>query len=379
MHSGIYIHIPFCESKCGYCDFFSITELGHISKFLCGLEKEIEIYSSEIDKKEVFDTIYIGGGTPSVLFPEQINAMLDLLNKKFKIIKNPEITIEVNPGTVNKSTLSEFKKAGINRLSIGVQSFNDDELLFLERIHNAKQSIESVKFAREANFDNISIDLIYALPNQLLYNWEFSMRKAIELNPEHISAYNLTIEKGTPFYDLKTNGKLKSLSESKEKEFYDLTDATFSEEGYYHYEISNFARREENVSKHNYKYWQHNNYLGFGPSAHSFWNNQRWGNYKSVERYMLILKKDIQPIEFSETLSLKDLEFEYIFLSLRTYKGLDLISFQKRFKIDFKNKYKSILSKLIEADYAETNNFNFKLTNKGMALYDEILPSFISN
>jgi len=146
MHSGIYIHIPFCESKCGYCDFFSITEFSHISKFLSVLEKEIEIYSREIDKKEVFDTIYIGGGTPSVLSPKQINNILDLLNKKFRIIENSEITIEVNPGTVNKSTLTEFKKAGINRLSIGVQSFTDNELKFLERIHNAKQSIESLQF-----------------------------------------------------------------------------------------------------------------------------------------------------------------------------------------------------------------------------------------
>jgi len=377
MHSGIYIHIPFCESKCGYCDFFSITEFSHISKFLSVLEKEIEIYSREIDKKEVFDTIYIGGGTPSVLSPKQINNILDLLNKKFRIIENSEITIEVNPGTVNKSTLTEFKKAGINRLSIGVQSFTDNELKFLERIHNAKQSIESVQFAKKAKFDNISIDLIYALPNQLLSDWELTMRRTIKIFPEHISAYNLTIEKSTPFYNLKTEGKLKPISESKEKEFFDITDATFSEAGYTHYEISNFAKGAESISKHNYKYWQHINYLGFGPSAHSFWNYQRWGNCKSIEKYISNLEKEIKPIESSETLSTKDLEFEHIFLSLRTYKGLDLVSFKNRFKSDFKNKYNSIYSKLVDEDYARINNTNFKLTNKGMALYDEILSSFI--
>jgi len=379
MHSGIYIHIPFCESKCGYCDFFSVTNLDQVKKFLSGLEKEIELYAVKYGKNETFDTIYIGGGTPSILSYLQINRILNSLFKNFRISENAEITIEINPGTINKSKLTEFNKAGINRLSIGVQSFNENELKFLGRIHSAEESVKSLQYAIEAGFENLSIDLIYALPNQSLSDWEISIRKAIELNPTHISAYNLTIEKGTPFYDLKTNGKLKTLSESKEKEFFDITDVSFSDAGYNHYEISNFAKGEKNISKHNYKYWQHNNYLGLGPSAHSFWNNQRWGNYKSVEKYLLNLRKNIEPVEFTETLSTKDLEFEHIFLSLRTYGGLDLIKFQKRFRSDFKSKYKSIFSKLVNKEYAKINDINFKLTNKGMALYDEILPLFIKN
>ena len=379
MNSGIYIHIPFCKSKCGYCDFFSITDFDQVNKFLSGLRKEIIMYANEFDSKEIFDTIYIGGGTPSVLSADQINNMLELIHEKINITNNTEITIEINPGTVNQSKLTDFKNAGINRLSIGIQSFNDNELQFLGRIHNAKQSIESVIDAREAGFDGISIDLIYALPNQTLPTWEFTLRKAIEMNPEHISAYNLTIEKGTPFYDLKKKGNLKLLPESKEKDFFNFTDSVLSEAGYNHYEISNFARGEENVSKHNSKYWQHNFYLGFGPSAHSFWYNQRWGNYKSVEKYISNLENYKKPIEFTETLTAKDLEFEHIFLSLRTYRGLNLQKFTERFNNDFEKKYKSVYSKLIEIDYAKIDETCFKLTQKGMALYDEILPSFIKD
>jgi oxygen-independent coproporphyrinogen-3 oxidase len=275
--------------------------------------------------------------------------------------------------------LIDLKNAGINRLSVGVQSFNNNDLQFLGRIHNAIQSEQSFQFAREAEFEKISIDLIYALPNQSLVNWESTLKKAIELNPEHISAYNLTIEKGTPFYDLKKKGILKSLSESKEKEFFNFTDSTLTEAGYNHYEVSSFAQGEENISKHNYKYWKHNFYLGFGPSAHSFWNKQRWGNYKSVEKYITNLNNNEKPVEFTETLSTKDLEFEHIFLSLRTYNGLDLKEFQKRFDNDFNEKYKSIFLKLIDANYAEINDTYFKLTKMGMALSDEILPAFIKD
>jgi putative oxygen-independent coproporphyrinogen III oxidase len=379
MHSGIYIHIPFCESKCGYCDFFSITEFDQVNEFLSGLEKEIIMYANEYVSEEIFDTIYIGGGTPSVLSVSQISNILGLLHKKYSISKNAEITIEINPGTINQSKLIDLKNAGINRLSIGVQSFNEDELQFLGRIHNSNQALQSVHNAREVGFDNINIDLIYALPNQTLITWETSMRKAIEINPEHISAYNLTIEKGTPFFDLKNKGILKPQSESKEKEFFNFTDSTLAEAGYNHYEVSSFARGEENFSRHNSKYWQHKYYLGFGPSAHSFWNNKRWGNYKSVGKYIANINENKKPIDFEESLSIKDLEFEHIFLSLRTYNGLSLKEFQKRFNSDFTKKYNSIYSQFIDANYAEIDETDFKLTKSGMALCDEILPAFIKN
>ncbi len=379
MNSGIYIHIPFCESKCGYCDFYSITDLKYQNEFLVSLENEITIYADEYKNGQIFDTIYIGGGTPSILSTEQIVRILNLLNENFKITNDAEITIEINPGTVDQSKLYAIRNAGINRLSIGVQSFQENDLQFLERIHNVNQSLKSVKLAKDIGFENISIDLIYALPGQTLQNWESSLKRAIELNPEHISAYNLTIEKGTPFNDFKNKSRLKTLSESQENDFFNCTDSMLTGAGYKHYEISSFARDEKYISKHNYKYWQHNHYLGFGPSAHSFWNNQRWGNKRSVENYISQLNKNEKPIEFCEFLSAKDLEFEHVFLSLRTYNGLNLKGFKNRFKTEFEIKYKSIISTLLLTNYVEFNEDCFYLTKKGMMLCDEILPAFIKN
>lgn len=379
MNSGIYIHIPFCESKCGYCDFYSITNLNYIEHFLKCLREEIEIYSDEIDRKEIFDTIYIGGGTPSILEDEQIESILNILHKKFCIIADAEVTLEMNPGTINQNRLQELLNTGINRLSIGVQSFNESDLKFLGRIHTAEEALNSIKNGRKAGFENISIDLIYALSTQTLLKWKNVLNTAINLNPEHISAYNLTIEKGTPFDDLKRKGELKLLSESQEKEFFNCTDTILKKAGYQHYEISNFALNENYISKHNSKYWIHYNYLGLGPSAHSFWGNKRWSNYKSIEKYITELKKGIKPITFMESLNQKDLEFEHIFLSLRTYRGLEFKKFSKKFNLDFKSKYKSILSKLVKESYVEIDATHIKLTNKGMLLYDEILPSFIED
>jgi oxygen-independent coproporphyrinogen-3 oxidase len=379
MLSGIYIHIPFCESKCGYCDFYSITDLYLEYRFLDSLEKEIAIRANEYSNSGTFDTIYLGGGTPSILSTKQIVRILNLLYNNFTITSDAEITIEVNPGTVDQSKLAEIKEAGINRISIGVQSFNKNELQFLDRIHSVNQSLKTIQYAKDSGFENISIDLIYALPSQSILNWEKTLNKTIELNPEHISAYNLTIEKGTPFFDLKKKDMIKPLTELKEKEFFNFTDLILTSAGYNHYEISNFGKGEENKSRHNYKYWQHNYYLGFGPSAHSFWNNQRWSNYKSVEKYISSLNENKKPVEFCEKLSTKDLEFEYIFLSLRTFSGLNLIEFQNKFKSDFIDKYKSIFLKLIDTDYSVIDETCFKLTKKGMVLCDEILPLFIKN
>jgi oxygen-independent coproporphyrinogen-3 oxidase len=379
MSAGIYIHIPFCESKCGYCDFYSVTDLSKMDTFLSALQKEILLVSGELNNLNTFNTIYIGGGTPSILSTEQLHCILELIHKAFSIQTNAEITIEVNPGTLNKSQLQEYKTFGINRLSIGVQSFNDQELQFLGRIHDAGQSMQIISEANKAGFENINIDLIYALPGQTLNSWKASMKKASELKPAHISAYNLTIEKDTPFYELKKQGKLKIHTEYQEEKFFMLTDSFLSKAGYQHYEISNFARGKENESKHNKNYWNHKHYLGFGPAAHSFWKNSRWGNCKSVREYYNKLNDNKRPLEFIETLSSRDLEFETIFLSLRTYKGLNLKKFQKKFEIDFAEKYKYTYLRLLDNDFAKLNNQYFYLTGKGMALYDEILPQFICN
>ncbi len=194
-NSGIYIHIPFCKSKCGYCDFFSITDQSYKNEFLKYLLSEIKMYSTTAQKNQLFDTIYIGGGTPSLLALENLQSIIDGLNHTFSISDNVEVTLEVNPGTVDLEKFKNFKRAGINRLSIGIQSFNDFELEILERIHNAGEAVKCYNMSREAGFDNINIDLIYALPGQNLQQWKENLYRAIQLHPEHISAYNLTYEK----------------------------------------------------------------------------------------------------------------------------------------------------------------------------------------
>ncbi len=377
-NSGIYIHIPFCKSKCGYCDFFSITDQSYKNEFLKYLLSEIKMYSTTAQKNQLFDTIYIGGGTPSLLALENLQSIIDGLNHTFSISDNVEVTLEVNPGTVDLEKFKNFKRAGINRLSIGIQSFNDFELEILERIHNAGEAVKCYNMSREAGFDNINIDLIYALPEQNLQQWKENICRAIQLHPEHISAYNLTYEKNTRFFLLNKFGYLNSHTEKVGEEFFNCTHDILETAGYIHYEISNFAISDDYISKHNLKYWKHIPYLGFGPSAHSFQNNQRWGNVCSVKDYISILKKNKRPIQFEETLSLKEKIFEYIFLGLRTYNGIDLKDFEQQFAINFLKIYKNILTPLLNGNHAVLNNECFKLTKKGMVICDEILPSFAS-
>lgn len=377
MNPGIYIHVPFCNSKCGYCDFYSITDFTQVSSFINSLQTEIKYYSEKFQPKETFDTIYIGGGTPSVLSVSDISKLLNELFKRFKFSNDMEITLEINPGTFNKIDLSELKKIGINRISIGVQSFIDEELIFLGRIHSVKDALNCFKMVTNTGFENINIDLIYSLPNQSLINWERNLNQVIKLNPAHISAYNLSIEKETPFFKLMDSGQINLHSEAEETKFFNITHDVLNQAGYVHYEISNYAKSENKFSRHNYKYWKHVPYFGFGPAAHSFWDNQRWSNIKSIKEYILQINKNKEPIEFKEKLSKKDISFEYIFLNLRTYQGVNWIDFEKEFEFSFIKKFGKIINDLQKSNLAILDENSFKLTHKGMILCDEILPAFV--
>lgn len=376
MNPGIYIHIPYCKSKCGYCDFFSITDQSDKNDFLKYLLTEIKLYSVLYQTDQSFDTIYIGGGTPSLLSIENLQSIIESLNQSFSISDNVEVTMEVNPGTVDLEKLKCFKTIGINRLSIGIQSFNNNDLQRLERIHTAGEAINCFNMSRESGFENINIDLIYALPEQNIQQWEENLFNAVQLSPEHISAYNLTFEKDTKFSLLRKTGHLHSHRESTEKEFFNITHDYLEKEGYVHYEISNFAKSDDHISRHNIKYWQHIPYFGFGPSAHSFWNNMRWGNVCSMKDYISSLKEENRPILFEETLSVKEKMFEYIFLSLRTYNGIDLKDFEQQFIVNFTKKYEHIITPLLNKNFAILTKDFFKLTKNGMIICDEILPSF---
>ena len=376
-YPGIYIHIPFCQSKCGYCDFYSDTNLKLIENFLAALSVEINQYSHYADKKTVFDTIYLGGGTPSVLHPEQIYFILELLRKNFMFHTDTEITIEINPGTSDTSFLQEYLAMGIRRVSIGVQSFSDRDLKFLGRIHSARDAYKAINKTFQSGFENVNIDLIYALPGQNLADWKNSLHIASRLGTQHISAYNLSIEQGTLFHELHSSGKIKELSPEKEAEFFSLTHDFLTNSGYMHYEVSNFARNENRFSRHNYKYWNHTPYLSFGPSAHSFWNNKRWQNIPSVAQYIARLNENQSATDQSEELTRHQLMFESVFLGLRTYAGINLEQFKKDHDTDFNILYADQIDSLQKSGHAQLINETFVLTQSGMLICDEISTQFI--
>ena len=373
---GIYIHIPFCHSKCGYCDFYSVTDLSYTSSFIKALINEIEITAVELKPDDFFDTIYFGGGTPSLLTFNQLEKILDGLKTHFHLHPELNITLEANPGTLTVEKLKEFHSLGVNRISIGVQSFIDQELKLLNRIHTAQESFEAFNFARAAGFDDISIDLIFAIPDQSLKDWSYSLAQAVELKPEHISVYNLTYEKGTPFYRDKQNGKFRAMNEEEELLFYCKAIEYLKMNNFLQYEVSNFAVRPEMVSRHNTKYWDHSDYLGFGPSAHSFWNDKRWSNSASIGNYIKKLKDQRYPDRFEEIIDKKTKEFEKIFLSLRMTSGLKISEFNELFQSSFIQKYKNEIDKLVTGGFALINGDSFILTAEGLYICDEIISNF---
>ncbi len=373
---GIYLHIPFCEHKCGYCDFYSITSLENSRQFVQALTEEIKRTAEALKPAQEFDTIYFGGGTPSLLAVEELANILETLNRFFKISANCEITLEMNPGATELVKLPEFYALGINRLSIGIQSFDDEELRFLERIHTARQAEVAFEQARKAGFKNISIDLIYALPGQTLKKWERHLNRAVKLGPEHISAYNLIFEPGTPFYAQLKRGTLSAQSEENELAFFHFTQNFLRDHGFPAYEVSNYARSPQFFSRHNYKYWTHAPYLGFGPSAHSFWSDRRWANVRSLSRYLELISGQKWPRVSEEKLDASTKEFEHIFLRLRTIEGLNLPYFEAIFKRSFQKTYRKTIELLIANRYAMFDGSYFKLTQRGLAVCDEILQQF---
>jgi len=374
---GIYLHIPFCEKKCAYCDFYSLTDLNLRERFVKSLCSEIRfIGQNRANTTVAYDTIYFGGGTPSLLSANQIGQILETIHSVFNISENAEITLEANPGTMEQQMFAEFFAAGVNRLSLGVQSFNDDELRFLGRIHDAAQAKSALRRARKAGFENLSLDLIFSLPGQTLDSWNKNMLEAFAYRPEHISAYNLIFESGTPFYNQLQSGQIKAQPEDREIDFWNHTLDAMKASGYEAYEVSNFALSPAFYSRHNVKYWQHVPYFGFGPSAHSFQENHRWSNMRSLGGYLTELENGHLPIDFKETLTAETLEFEHILLRLRMYAGLHLADFERKFGTVFFEKYKPETSGLLDRNLAETDNGYFKLTRKGMLICDEILQDF---
>jgi len=374
---GIYLHIPFCRQKCGYCDFYSSTETQYAEEFVNALVKEIHLATAQDDFVQQFDTIYFGGGTPSLLKTAQLEKILAALQKCFRFSEDTETTLEANPGTITLENLADFYEMGINRLSIGIQSFKDNELQFLERIHSADEARTSIEAARTAGYGNISLDLICALPGQSIDSWKQNLDEALQFEPEHLSVYSLMFEKGTPFHSRMLKGEITAQSQEDELAILEITVDRIKQNGFIPYEVSNYASAPKYYSRHNFKYWNLTQYLGFGPSAHSFRGGIRRANSSSLREYISSLDKNRIPVNFTETIDAETAEYEFIFLSLRTYKGLNTKQFYDRFGLDFYTAYKEITDALISEDLARCDKQLFRLTQKGMFICDEILAKFI--
>ena len=367
--AGLYIHIPFCKSKCGYCSFYSIKSLNLIPDFIDALKKEMKFYSKLFKS---FDTVYLGGGTPSLLTPQQIETILKTVGKFYKIDPHAEITIEVNPGDVSLEYFQSLRLLGINRLNIGIQSFDDQLLKFLGRRHSASDALESMEAARDAGFSNIGLDLIYGVHHQDLKSWDKTLQKTITLKPEHISCYQLSLAPKTPLYQIYQEKSIKLPSNEQQTKYFFTTSEILENDGYLHYEVSNFAREECLKSKHNMKYWQHVPYLGLGPAAHSFLDNKRWWNKAAVKTYLQEISAGNMPVENTETLSAEQLQLEALFLGLRTKAGIDLKLYKIRYGVDLLEDKKSMIDLLIKNKLVELKDSFLRPTRAGMAVADSL-------
>ena len=316
---GIYIHIPFCLSKCAYCDFHSQTDAGHLmGKYQAALVRQIT-ESAPVLKGYYIDTVFFGGGTPSHFGARRIAAIFNALKESGKVLIDAEVTVEVNPESISGMDLKLLRKNGVNRLSIGVQTTDDDLAKSLGRRHTIKQVEQTINRARKVGFDNISIDLIYGLPSQTKENWARTLNKAIALKPDHISAYGLKIEEGTPLYLFKDSPEIPD--EDTQADMYLYMVSTLQDLGYRQYEISNFAQPGKQ-SKHNMKYWNREEYMGFGPSAHSFVGNVRYYYIKGVEEYIEAVEGRRMILVEQDELSKSEQAMEYLMLGLRQSHGI---------------------------------------------------------
>ena len=367
--AALYIHIPFCLSKCGYCSFYSIKSLDLIPEFIDALKKEIKGYSKLF---KTFDTIYIGGGTPSLLTIQQLKTIFKTINKSYKIDPHAEITMEVNPGDVSLEYFQALRSLGINRLNIGVQSFDDNILKFLGRRHNSAEAISAINDSQKAGFTNIGIDLIYGVHDQKITLWKKTLQKTLSCAPEHISCYQLSLETDTPLYKEYALQNIKLPAEKEQLKFFQTTTDELEKSGYIHYEVSNFARKDKFKSRHNQKYWQHVPYLGLGPAAHSFLGNRRWWNTSAVKMYLNEIIQGKMPVENTETLSAEQLQLEALFLGLRTKAGIDLKRYKTKYSVDLPEDKKTIIDALIKNKLVELKDGFLRPTRAGMTVADSL-------
>ncbi len=377
MNLAIYLHIPYCLHKCGYCDFNSHPENAkEASHYVDALLKELEFYSETL-KKYTVPTVFMGGGTPTILPPAQLKEILDKVRQNFNLTPDCEITIEANPATIKLQTLQEIREAGYNRISIGVQSFDEKELQLLERVHNEEEIHTTVKRARSAKFDNLSMDLMFALPDQTLEKWQSHLKQAIAKNPDHLSTYNLTIEPATAFFKLHEKGKICLPHEDKQLEMYETTIQVLEDAGYSQYEISNFSKPGME-SQHNINYWNNGEYLGVGAGASSYLNGERFKNINLPSIYIREIVANETAIESKERLEPLEAMGETLMLGLRLLKGISIDVFEKRFQVSFQKVYGNVIEPLLTQELITLNQNRIALSRKGLFLADSVILKFMA-
>ena len=373
---GIYIHIPFCKAKCYYCDFTSFAGKENvIDKYIDNLIKELDIYKDKLRDKSVY-SIFIGGGTPSHIDERHIVRIIGFIKKNFNVKDLEELTIEINPGTLDLGKAEAYRDVGINRASMGVQTLNSNHLKKIGRIHNEKQVYESFKILREAGFNDINLDFIFGLPDERIEDVEKNLDLIEEIKPEHISYYGLILEEDTYLYKLYQKGGLNLPSESEEREMYYLIKKRLKSLGYNHYEISNFALKEKEC-KHNIFYWKIKPYIGVGLSSHSFFNKRRYWNRDNFKDYFEDIEQGILPIETGEDIKINTEISEFSIMGLRLIDGIDKALFKERFKYDIYYFFGDTIRKHLKDGLIIEDNGFIRLTNKGLDLSNQVEVDFL--
>lgn len=378
-HAGLYIHIPFCRSRCSYCDFATGIYQGELAeRYVRALIKEI---AASPHAKHVVDTIYFGGGTPSLLTPSQLERILAALRDRFDVDRNSEITVEMNPGTVTRDQLRAFRDLGVNRASFGAQTFDDTELAKLGRSHTSSDTLKTFNELRAAGFTNVSFDLIAGLPGQTLAGWQRNIEQSLALEPEHLSFYLLEVHSGTPLADHIRRGLQPKPDDDLAAVMYEWMIQRATEAGYEHYEISNLCRPGF-ASRHNTKYWVGATYFGFGCSAHSFARTgegraKRWSNLRDVLRYVEAIEAGQSPVVEEQELSDADLRAEALFLGMRMMRGVDVRQYNELYGVDLRVEHHDDLDRFREAGLLEFDGDVIRLTRNGALMSNEVFTAFV--
>ncbi len=375
---GLYVHIPFCERKCNYCDFYSVEKSDNIEKqYIDALIKEIKSYQNKA-KGYIVDSIFIGGGTPSYLKHENIELILDEIRNTFILADDVEISLEANPNSITSDKVLSYKKYGINRMSVGIQSLDRNILKTIGRLHDSKEALDAIEIIKKSGIDNINADIMFNIPGQGTDSLKNTLEKIISAGVKHISFYSLKLEEGTPLYKMEAKKLIEMPDEDSERDMYYKGRELIENKGYIQYEISNFSRPNYEC-RHNIKYWTGEEYIGFGPFAHSCFEDKRYNNISDIKYYCENIKEPDKFTQLNEVLSKESKMFEYIMLRLRMNSGIIIEDFNHEFEKDFMSIYKNQIKSLLEYQLIDINNGRLKLTKKGMDVSNYVFEQFLSD